>query len=37
MFNQNYEKLGVNSRRDAVQYSREHNLVDPGPAEGTGS
>ena len=24
-----YEKLGVNSRRDAVRYSREHNLVDP--------
>ena len=24
-----YEKLGVNSRRDAVRYSREHNLVNP--------
>jgi LuxR family maltose regulon positive regulatory protein len=32
-----YEKLGVNSRRDAVRYSREHNLVDPGPSEDTGS
>ena len=32
-----YEKLGVNSRTDAVRYSREHNLVDPGPSEDTGS
>jgi LuxR family maltose regulon positive regulatory protein len=24
-----YEKLGVNTRRDAVRYSREHNLVNP--------
>jgi LuxR family maltose regulon positive regulatory protein len=32
-----YEKLGVNSRRDAVRYSREHHLVDPGPSGETGS
>jgi len=24
-----YEKLGVNTRRDAVRFSREHNLVAP--------
>ena len=24
-----YEKLGVNTRRDAVRFSREHNLVNP--------
>jgi LuxR family maltose regulon positive regulatory protein len=32
-----YEKLGVNTRRDAVRFSREHNLVDPGPSEDTGT
>jgi LuxR family maltose regulon positive regulatory protein len=32
-----YEKLGVNTRRDAVRFSREHHLVDPGPSEDTGT